>query len=87
MPEMIERMTTVVDKAVRLAQVTNRHRGVANAYCLDGLLVWRTPEDSRAAAVNARLSRIRSYLGCARNSVPNFTSTDDLMRELREGED
>lgn len=43
MPEIVERMTAVVNKAVRLAQEENRKKGVANVYCLNGSLVWQLP--------------------------------------------
>ena len=40
MPDIVERMTAIGNQAVRAAQAENRRRGIANAYCLNGTLVW-----------------------------------------------
>ena len=46
MPDLVERMTAIGSQAVREAQEENRRRGIANAYCLNGTLVWQLPDGS-----------------------------------------
>lgn len=44
MPELVEKIVTIGNEAVRLAQEENRKKGVANVYCLNGALVWQLPD-------------------------------------------
>lgn len=37
-------MMNIVNRAVREAQAENLRRGIANAYCLNGTLVWQRPD-------------------------------------------
>lgn len=40
------KVMNIVNQAVREAQEENRRRGIANAYCLNGTLVWQLPDGS-----------------------------------------
>lgn len=80
-------MLRVVNEAVSEVQADNRKRGIANVYCRNVAFERQQTEDARTAFLNARRARMRACIGCARKYMPNFTSTDDLMRELREGEE
>jgi len=46
MPEIVERMTAIASKAVRLAQEENRRKGIANVYSINGKIVWQLPDGS-----------------------------------------
>ncbi len=44
MPEIVERMTRIGNKAVHAAQDENRRKGIANVYVLNGKTVWQLPD-------------------------------------------
>lgn len=79
MPEMIERMTTVVDKAVRLAQEANRHKGLTNVYCVNG--------SHHLFVSTLHRPSFRDAIGIAKKYLPHVTSTEMYMRDIREGEE
>lgn len=87
MPSFVKRITEIGNNAVRLAQDEHCKRGVANIYCLHGTIIRQQTEDVQTAFLNMRRARMRACIGCARKYMPNFTSTDDLMKDLREGEE
>ena len=46
MPDYVERMTEIVNTAVRAAQEENRRKGVPNVYVINGKIVWQMPDGS-----------------------------------------
>ena len=44
MPQRTVRMMQIMSKAVKRAQAENRAAGIANAYCINGKLVWQLPD-------------------------------------------
>lgn len=44
MSDFAIKIGAMVEKAGRAAQAENRRRGIANAYCLNGTLVWQLPD-------------------------------------------
>ena len=46
MPEVVEKMTTIVNSAVHAAQEENQRKGIPNVYVLNGKIVWQMPDGS-----------------------------------------
>ena len=46
MSEMDEKILAIANQAVREAQDENRRLGIANAYSVNGTVVWQLPDGS-----------------------------------------